>query len=181
VYAKCFEKRCRDISEPKLDDNKFGVHPGRSTTDQIFTFQKSFEKSWEYAKDIYTYFVDLEKAYDRVPREEIWEMLREYGFDNRLLLAVKSLHSCSEIHVHFGGVKSQPFTMGVGLRQVYVLSQLFFIVCMHWSDSHIQAHGGVSVGSCRISRLLFTDDLVSSEQGLRRTLDRLLLLATKPE
>jgi len=72
----------------------------------IFTFQQIFEKSWEYAKYVYACFVDFEKAYDRVPREKLWEVLREYGVDRRLLLAVKSLYSCSEVRVCVGGVQS---------------------------------------------------------------------------
>jgi len=42
----------------------------------------------KYAKDVCTCFVDLGKIYDRVPREELWGVLREYGFDRCLLLAV---------------------------------------------------------------------------------------------
>jgi len=42
-----------------------------------------------------TCFVDLEKACDRVPRENLWGVLREYGFDGRLILAVKSLQCFS--------------------------------------------------------------------------------------
>jgi len=44
-------------------------------------------------------FVDLAKAYDRVPREKLWVMLREYGVEGRLLLAVKSMYSCSKVCV----------------------------------------------------------------------------------
>jgi len=113
VYAKCLETRCREIIESKLDDTQCGSRPGRSTTDQIFPLQQIFEKSWEYAKDVYACFVDLEKAYDRVPREKLLEVLREYGVDSRLLLCVKSLYSCSEVCVLVGGVKSQPLTGGV--------------------------------------------------------------------
>jgi len=58
-----------------LDDTQCGFRPGRRTTYQILTLQKIFEKSWEYAKDVYTCFVDLGKAYDRVPREKLWEVL----------------------------------------------------------------------------------------------------------
>jgi len=49
-----------------------------------------------------------------------------------LLLAVKSLYSCSDVRVHVGKVKPRPFTVGVGLRQGCVLSPLVFIVCTTW-------------------------------------------------
>jgi len=32
-----------------------------------------------YAKDIYACFDELEKAYDRVPREKLWGVLRKYS------------------------------------------------------------------------------------------------------
>jgi len=46
---------------------------------------------------------------------------------------------------------------------------------MNWIDSHNRVDGVVGVKSCRINRLLFTDDLVllaSSKQGLQLELDR---------
>jgi len=36
-----------------------------------------FEKSWDYAKDVYTCFVELEKAYDRFSREKVCGVVRE--------------------------------------------------------------------------------------------------------
>jgi len=115
-------KKCREIIERKQDDTQCGFCPGCSTTDQIFTLQQIFEKSWEYAKDVYTPFVDHEKAYDRLPREKLLEVLREYGVDGRLLLAAKSLDSCSETCARVGGITAQPSTVGAGLRQSCVCS-----------------------------------------------------------
>jgi len=67
VYARCLEKRCRQVIEPQLEEIQCGFHPGRSTTHQIFTLQQIFKKSWEYFKGVYVCFVDLEKTYNRVP------------------------------------------------------------------------------------------------------------------
>ena len=85
VYAKCLERKCREIVESKLEDGQCGFRPGRSTTYQIFTLKQIFEKSWEYGKDHFACFVDLEKAYDRVPRDKLWKVLQEYGVNGRLL------------------------------------------------------------------------------------------------
>ena len=46
VYAKYLKKKCREIVEPKLADAQRGFRPGRSTMDQIFALQQTFEKSW---------------------------------------------------------------------------------------------------------------------------------------
>jgi len=113
--AKCLEQKFREIIESKLNDTQCGFSPGRGTTDQILPIQQIFQKSWEYAKDVYTCFVDPEKADGRFPRAKRWGVLRGNDIDGRLLLAVTSLYSCSEFCVRVGRLKSQPFAVGVGL------------------------------------------------------------------
>ena len=50
VYAKCLERKCREIVESKLEDRQCGFRPGRSTTDQIFTLKQIFENLGIMAK-----------------------------------------------------------------------------------------------------------------------------------
>ena len=73
VYAKCLERKCREILASKPENSQCGFLPGRNTTNQIFTLKQIFEKSWEYAKNLFAYFVDLEKAYGRVSQQALEE------------------------------------------------------------------------------------------------------------
>jgi len=43
VHAKCFEKRCREIMEPKVDDVQRDFCPYRIRPDQLYTFQQIFK------------------------------------------------------------------------------------------------------------------------------------------
>ena len=104
-------KKCRKIIEENLDDTQYGFRPSPSTTDQNFTLQQIFKKSWEYTKDVYICFVDFEKAYDWVPREKLWGVLRENGVDGNLLLTVNTLYFSSEVCVRVGGGNSQQFNV----------------------------------------------------------------------
>jgi len=71
-------------------------------TDQIFTLQQIFEKSWEYTKDIYTQPGSSWKALGSVMGVWCWRP-PDTGH--------QSPHSCSEICVHVRQVKSQPFRL----------------------------------------------------------------------
>ncbi|KAK3547532.1 hypothetical protein QTP86_021516, partial [Hemibagrus guttatus] len=53
------------------------------------------EGSWEFAQPVHMCFVDLEKAFDHVPRGILWEVLGEYGVRGPLLRAVRSLYNRS--------------------------------------------------------------------------------------
>ena len=73
LWERIIEARIR--KEVKIAEQQFGFMPGRSTTG-IFCLRMLLEKWTEGQKAVHCAFIDLEKAYNRVPREELWECLR---------------------------------------------------------------------------------------------------------
>ena len=65
---------------------------------------------------MYWAFMDLEKAYDRVDRGAMWQVLRLYGVGGRLLRAVQSFYKGSRACVRNGSEVSNWFPAKVGLR-----------------------------------------------------------------
>ena len=177
IYATFLENKYREIVEPILTDAQCGFHPGRSTTDQIFTWQQIFEKSWEYAKEVNACFVNHEKAYDRIPRDKLWAVLLQYGIGGQLLTAIKSLYMHFEVCVRVNSAMTKPFRVSVGLRQGCSLSPILFLIYMDKIVKKNESCGGVQIGDCTVQRLLHADDLVlldSTQNGLQQALDRFL-------
>ncbi|KAI3377694.1 hypothetical protein L3Q82_008849 [Scortum barcoo] len=117
------------------------------------------EGLWEFAQPVHMCFVDLEKAFDRVPRGILWGVLREYGVRGPLLRAVRSLYDRSRSLVRIAGSKSDLFPVHVGLRQGCPLSPVLFIIFMDRISRRSQGPEGVRFGNHRISSLLFADDV----------------------
>ena len=64
-----------------IDNFQFGFVPGRGITDAIFVVRQLQEKYLAANKRLYMAFIDLEKAFDRVPWKVIWWALRKLGVE----------------------------------------------------------------------------------------------------
>ena len=102
VMERVIEKRIR--SRVQLDEMQFGFRPGRGTTDAIFIVRQLQEKYLGKKKELWMAFLDLEKAFDRVPREVVWWALRQMDVDGWLINAVKSMYKNAKTSVKVNGV-----------------------------------------------------------------------------
>ena len=114
----------------KIDDMQFGFMPERGTMDAIFIVRQLQEKFLAKNKDLWMAFVDLEKAFDRVPREVVWWALRTLGVDEWLVTVIKAMYADTATMVRLNGRVSGGFGVKVGVHQGSVLSPLLFIIVM---------------------------------------------------
>ena len=75
-------------------------------------------------------FVDLEKAYDRVPRDLIWWAMRKRSVPEGYLKVIQYMYIGTKTRVKTRCGRTDNFEMKVGLHQDTVLSSLLFIIIM---------------------------------------------------
>ena len=86
--------------------------------DQIFAVRQLCKKYLGVNREVYMAFMDLEKAYDRIDRNALWQVLRIYDDVGRnLLMAVQSLYNESRACVRGESGASEWFDVNMGLRQ----------------------------------------------------------------
>ena len=144
-----FEKRLRKMVE--IREEQYGFVAGKGTTDVIFILRQLQEKYLENDKELYLVFVDLEKAFDRVPRVLIESSLRKKGVMECYVKAVMEMYKEVLSRVNVEGEDSREFEVRVGIHQGSVLSPFIFAVVMDVVTEEVAKEGRA---------LMYADDLV---------------------
>lgn len=71
---------------------QFGFTQGRGTSDAIFISRQLQEKFFAKNKNLYFAFVNLEKAFDRVPRQVLWQAIRKLGVEEWIIQLTQAIY-----------------------------------------------------------------------------------------
>ena len=81
-------------------------------------------------RDFHIIFIDLEKAYDGVPRDVLWWALMKKGVSLRYIDLIKDMYEGANTNVRTSEGLSDSFPITIGFHQGSVLNHFLFAIMM---------------------------------------------------
>ncbi|KAK3570643.1 hypothetical protein QTP86_024559 [Hemibagrus guttatus] len=165
LWERVVEARLRKVVE--ICEQQYGFMPRKSTTGAIFALRILMEKYRDGQRELHCVFVDLEKAYDRVPREELWYCMRKSGVAEKYVRVVQDMYERSRTVVRCAVGQTEEFKVEVGLHQGLALSPFLFAMVMDQLSEKVRQESPWT--------MMFADDMVicsESREQVEENLER---------
>ena len=114
ISERIIEARLRDRVE--ISKQQYGFMPGKGSTDAMFALRMLMEK-YKEGQRVFVVFVDLEKAYEKVSREELWYCMRKSGMAEKYVRLVQDMYEGNETVVKCAVGSTKSFKVKVGLQR----------------------------------------------------------------
>jgi hypothetical protein len=115
LWERVIEHRLRRLT--RVTQNQFGFMPGRSTMEAIFLVRQLMGRYREEKKDLHMVFIDLETAYDKVPRDVMWWALEKYKVPTKYITLIKDMYKDAMTCVRICDSDTSDFPIKIGLHQ----------------------------------------------------------------
>jgi hypothetical protein len=123
----------------------------------IFLIRQLMKRCRKQKKDIHMIFIDLEKAYDKVPRNVMWWALRKHKVFTKYITLIKDMYDNVVTIVRTSDKDTNDFSINIGLHQGSALSPYLFALVMDDVTRDIQN----GIPWC----MLFADDVVLVDES----------------
>ena len=102
----------------RLHESQNGFRRNRGTDDAVFTLRRITEKVRNTNTPLYLVYLDLQKAYDTIPRKAVWAVLQNMGVEGPLLHAIRATYHETKASVIVGSeTSSTTFEVEDGIKQ----------------------------------------------------------------
>ena len=126
LIASILQRRLQVLAEEILTESQCGFRKGRSCSDMVFTMRQLVEMSWEHSAKLFVTFIDLQKAYDLVPRNALWMGLRKLGVPDSIVSLIGSFHQGMTATIQLDGEILKEINVENGLRQGCCMAPVLF-------------------------------------------------------
>jgi hypothetical protein len=157
LWERVIEHRLRMVTT--VSEKQFGFMPGRSTMEAIYLLRRMVEKYRAKKNDLHMVFIDLEKAYDRVPRDIIWWVLERKGVTKGYIDVIRDMYDGAVTTIRSPVGETSEFPITVGLHQGSALSPYLFALVMDELTRQFQE----DIPWC----MMFADDIVLVDETAR--------------
>ena len=163
LWERVVEARLR--AKVSICEQQYGFMPKKSTTDAVFALRMLIEKYREGQRELHCVFVDLEKAYDRVPREELWYCMRKSGVTEKYVRVVQDMYVDCKTVVRCAVGVTEEFKVEVGLHQGSALSPFLFAMVMDRLTDEVRQESPWT--------MMFADDIVICSESREQVEEKL--------
>jgi hypothetical protein len=118
--------------------NQFGFMPGRSTMEAIFLIRQVMDRYKEEKKDLHMVFIDLEKAYDKIPTNLMWWALDMHKVPTKYVTLIKDIYDKVVTSVRTTDGDTNVLSINIGLHQGSTLSPYLFALVIDEVTRDIQ-------------------------------------------
>ena len=110
-------------------------------------------------------FINLEKAYDRVPRKEVWNCMRMKGVPEKYIRIVQDMYQGSHTQTRTAMGTTEQFEVTVGVHQGSALSSFLFAMVMDCLTEDVRQKAPWT--------MMFADDVVICAESQKEVEERL--------
>ena len=123
VFASLLNERLKNLVERTqvLGQIQYGGRTGKQGLDSMFVLRTIIERSAGAGKtaekDLSLTFVDLSKAFDKVPHDLLWEKLLRMGCHPKFVMVLKALYKDSYVRIVINGHETDKVFVRSGVKQ----------------------------------------------------------------
>ncbi|GBL83242.1 Retrovirus-related Pol polyprotein from type-1 retrotransposable element R2 [Araneus ventricosus] len=177
-FHKVLARRLMTVLDPTLDQYQFGFRQMDGIAKAVHLFDQMIQSACTNFKTIAVAVLDMEKAFDSVSHDAIFQALEKVNISPVIKDYLKFTYAHARTFLCFNGsIKSEPVRPTRGVRQGDPMSPLLFLMVFDRVLSSIPDYEGFHIEGKKINHIAFADDLVlmaDSMIGLNNIINKII-------